>query len=393
MAEFSAVKAGLYAFRRREHRFVLTGATFGYLLGVCLIGTVFAVAAWPALSDLFSWYASVFRAAQEGGTPPEPAPAIIFAVAPWYGGYILTTLLWMSVYEAACLRWMVRGETGGVLSLSLNGDAARVFVTYLLWLMLFIVFCVVVGSFYGALIAINHATPNLRVLMMVLGALAPLGLLSLLLWVATRLSPAAAMSVAQKKFAFFAAWGVTRGRFWDLLGAFFLILAIYLAVGFVLQALMRIPLTQAMYPLMQEGMHDGDFSTLMTRVRDVFATPLIAGVLIAYVVVSFILSCVVRLAWFGVNAYAVAAASGPDDPMPAAVASAPQGQPSPAPSPPPHETRPSAGASGAPVMQSEGEPSAEAGAADTGDAEKAQDQQASPSEDLPPETSDSPRPT
>lgn len=314
MSEFSAVQAGLYAFRRRERRFVLTGATFGYLIGACLIGAAFVAAAWPALSGIVGWYASVFRAAQEGGTPPQPSPAVLLAIAPWYGGYILATLFWMSVYEAACLRWMVRGETGGVLGLSVNGDTMRVLLTYVVWFLLWIVFCVLAGLFYGALIAINAAAPSLRILMMVLGALAPLGLLGFLLWVGTRLSPAAAASIAQNKFAFFAAWGVTRGRFWDLLGAFFVILAVYLAVGFLLQALMRVPLTQAMYPLMQEGMHDGDLASLMTRVGEVLSTPLIAGVLIGYVVVSFVLACVLRLAWFGVNAYAVAAGA-PGEPV------------------------------------------------------------------------------
>lgn len=324
MSEFSAVQAGLYAFRRRERRFVLTGATIGYLLGACLIGVAFVAAAWPALSGLISWYASVFHAASNGGSPPQPEPAMFLAVAPWYGGYILVTLLWMSVYEAACLRWMVRGETGGVLGLSFNGDTLRVFFTYLMWFALSIVFCVAVGLFYGALIALNAAAPALRILMMVLGALAPLGLIALSLWVATRLSPAAAASVARQKFAFFGAWGVTRGRFWDLLGAFFIILAIYIAVSFTAQALVRIPMTQAMYPVMTQAMQDADFSSIMSRLGEAFSSPLIAGVLAAYIALSLLLSCVMRLAWFGVNAYVVAAK---DEPEAVAAAPPPQAPP------------------------------------------------------------------
>lgn len=322
MSEFSAVQAGLYAFRRRERRFVLTGATIGYLIGACLIGAAFVAAAWPALSGLISWYASVFHAASNGGSPPQPDPAVFLSVAPWYGGYILVTLLWMSVYEAACLRWMVRGETGGLLGLSFNGDTTRVFLTYVLWMVLWIAFCVAVGLFYGALIAVNAAAPALRILMMVLGALAPLGLIALLVWVATRLSPAAATIVARQKFAFFGAWGVTRGRFWDLLGAFFIILAIYIAVSFTAQALVRIPMTQAMYPVMTQAMQDADFASIMSRLGEALASPLIAGVLAAYIAVSLVLSCVMRLAWFGVNAYAVAAKDEPE-----AAAAAPQAPP------------------------------------------------------------------
>ena len=96
------------------------------------------------------------------------------------------------------------------------------------------------------------------------------------------------------------------------------LLAAYIAIGFVLQALVRVPVTQAMYPVMAEGVHAGDARTMLARLGEVFASPLIAGVLIGYVVVSFVLSCVVRLAWFGVNAYTLAANAEPDADAPAA---------------------------------------------------------------------------
>lgn len=383
MSEFSAVQAGLYAFRRRERRFVLTGATIGYLIGACLIGAAFVAAAWPALSGLISWYASVFHAASSGGSPPQPDPAVFISVAPWYGGYILATLLWMSVYEAACLRWMVRGETGGVLGLSFNGDTARVFLTYVLWMVLWIAFCVAVGLFYGALIAVNAAAPALRILMMVLGALAPLGLIALLVWVATRLSPAAATSVARQKFAFFGAWGVTRGRFWDLLGAFFIILAIYIAVSFTAQALVRIPMTQAMYPVMTQAMQDADFASIMSRLGEALASPLIAGVLAAYIAVSLVLSCVMRLAWFGVNAYAVAAK---DEPEAVVSPPAPQAPPAALPivqAPPQPAPAPVAEAQTPPVAEAAPAPPAEAPAPPAGEAAP------TPAEE-PPQTSPNP---
>ncbi|MEZ5971996.1 MAG: hypothetical protein R3C31_09345 [Hyphomonadaceae bacterium] len=350
MAEFSAVQAGLYAFRGRERRFVLTGATIGYLIGACLIGAAFVAAAWPALSGVVEWYARAMRAAHEGGEPPEPAMATVLAVAPWFGVYVLVALLWMSVYEAACLRWLVRGETGGVLGLALNADTLRVFLTYLLWAVLWVVFCGVVGLFYGTLIAINGAAPAFRILMMVLGALAPLGLLALLLWVATRLSPAAATSIAREEFAFFGAWSATRGRFWDMLGAFLVIMTIYIAVGFALQALVRIPVGQAMYSVVHEGVRDGDAGRLFARMGEVLSSPLIAGVLIGYVLVSMVLACVLRLAWFGVNAYVVAG-GGPDEPVAAGPVPAPQTPPLAQAQAPPEEPPPQVAESVAPQSE------------------------------------------
>jgi hypothetical protein len=59
-----------------------------------------------------------------------------------------------------------------------------------------------------------------------------------MIFVSVRLAPAAATSIARKRFAFFEAWKVTRGRFWALFGSFFVLMLgnivltlIVLAVG------------------------------------------------------------------------------------------------------------------------------------------------------------------
>jgi hypothetical protein len=49
----------------------------------------------------------------------------------------------------------------------------------------------------------------------------------LMIYFGVRFAPAAATSIARRKFSFFQAWTVTKGRFWALFGAFFLLFVIY----------------------------------------------------------------------------------------------------------------------------------------------------------------------
>jgi hypothetical protein len=63
-----------------------------------------------------------------------------------------------------------------------------------------------------------------------------LALLLALLWIGVRLAPAAATSIARKRFAFFDAWKVSKGRFWALLGAFLLLYIMMMVAFFILYA-------------------------------------------------------------------------------------------------------------------------------------------------------------
>jgi hypothetical protein len=221
---------------------------------------------------------------------------------------MLAVLIWYAAFEAACLRWMTRGETGGVLGMSFGADTWRVLGVYLVWMVLGLLFCIALGVFYGVLAGVGSAAPSaLRILMMLIGALAPLAIAAFAIYIATRLSPAAAASVAQRKFAFFAAWGATRGRFWEMLGAFVILTAVYLGVAFALSLLIRWPMAQAMIPAMQGAVSDMSFDDIIKRMRDVFTSPLVATMIALYALASVVLVSVLRVAWFGVNASIVAA--------------------------------------------------------------------------------------
>src|SRR5262245_634644 len=177
MDEKSPVGAALFAFRKRDKGFVLTRITAAYLLGAIVIGAAFLAAAWPAMSSLMNWYFETMRAVTAHREPSEPPLALVAGIAPWYGLYTLVVLIWYAAFEAACLRWMVRGETGGVLGISFGADAWRVLGVYLVWMVLGLLFCIALGVFYGVLIGVGGAAPSaLRIVMMLIGALAPLAI-------------------------------------------------------------------------------------------------------------------------------------------------------------------------------------------------------------------------
>jgi len=49
-----------------------------------------------------------------------------------------------------------------------------------------------------------------------------------MIFIGVRLAPAAATSIARRRFAFFEAWKVTKGRFWALFGSFFVLMLVYI---------------------------------------------------------------------------------------------------------------------------------------------------------------------
>jgi hypothetical protein len=302
MAEASPVDTALFAFRKREQRFVLTGASIAYLIASLMLGGALIAAAWPALSEIVRWYAETMGAVTRGDEPSAPPVAALLGVLPWYGLFSLLALALYAAYEAACLRWLVRGERGGLLGLTLGGDTWRVFAVYLVWLALGVVFLVVVVAVYAGIMAASAAMPALRLLLMLLAALTPLALAAVLIWFAVRLSPASAACIARRRFAFFEAWTATRGRFWEMLGAFVILWAAYLAVTTLLSVPMRFVFAQAMYPAVAEAMTAGSLEAVIEELQRGLGSPLFIAAAAVYGVVSIALALVFYVGWFGVNA-------------------------------------------------------------------------------------------
>jgi hypothetical protein len=319
MAEASPVEAALFAFRKREKRFVLTSASVAYTIASLALGALMLAAIWPSVAAAMTWYVETWRTIMSGGEPSEPPVQMMRGVLPWYGLFGLLGLILLAAFEAACLRWMIRGERGGLMGLTLGADTWRVFLTYFVWLVLGVLFAMLVVVSYGLLFLLSNALPVVRPLFMLIALLMPLALAALGIWGATRLSPAAAMSIARRKFSFFHAWGATRERFWDLLGAFVILLAAYLAIGTLMSVLIRIPMTYAMIPIFTDVMSRADVETIIAHANEALSNPLLLAIVGAYMIASMVLGLLLYVAWFGVNAYA---ASGGAAATPAAAPSA-----------------------------------------------------------------------
>ena len=124
------------------------------------------------------------------------------------------------------MRWIVRGETGGILGLTLGADTWRVYSGYWVWFGLYLGFYIASVIVIAVAAGVLGAAGDMALTGIVVGVLALVISLAAI-YFAVRLAPAAATSVAQGKFSFFKAWTVTRGRFWSLFGAFALLIVLY----------------------------------------------------------------------------------------------------------------------------------------------------------------------
>jgi hypothetical protein len=306
------LNATFFAFRKRDRGGVLLGATIAYAIVAIVLAGAFVALNWQGVVDYMNW-ATTLSGRAAGDDPNDPfsvmtPPASVMALGGLYFLFLIFFYLLFAAYEAACLRWMIRGETKGFMGLALDGDTWRVYFTYWLWFFLLIavyIVCAIVA--FGAIAGLaagahgDSSTPGPTGLVAVVVVLA---ILLMLLYFGVRFSPAAATSVAKKRFAFFDAWTVTKGRFWALFGAFILLWLMYMVGVMVLSGVGVFAMGAGMMGQMAGAAEPSSPEEAFA----LFASPtvwvplaLIYGVMIAGAFVFYV-------ALFGVNARAAQAA-------------------------------------------------------------------------------------
>lgn len=315
MADKQSLNATFFAFKKRERGGVLWGASIAYaVLAIVLFGG-FTALNWQAISDYGTWAASMSQQSGAATDPNNPfggmaPPASVMALGAWYSLFMIVFYLLLAAYEAACLRWMIRGETKGFFGLALDGDTLRVYFTYWLWLILAIVLYIVLAVVVVGIVAgvamgggVQNSDPS-AIASLGIGAFAGgLALCLLLIYFAVRFAPAAATSIAKRRFAFFDAWTVTKGRFWALLGAFLLLWLMYIVGICLFYGAALFALGAQFWQQMATG---GPAS--QADMAAMFASPTVWAPLLVLYLLLLVGGFVFYVALFGINARAAQAA-------------------------------------------------------------------------------------
>ncbi|HLZ77270.1 hypothetical protein [Phenylobacterium sp.] len=144
---------------------------------------------------------------------------------------ILLGLAVLNVMAAAVYRLIFRHDDTRFGYLRLGADELRLMGLTLIYIVLFIALVVGVGMVSGIVVALaGLAGPTVQNF---LGWLSIPVSFGVIVYVLVRLSLAPVATFAERRLAIFESWGLTRGQFWRLFGAYVLALACVVVVGFL----------------------------------------------------------------------------------------------------------------------------------------------------------------
>mgnify|MGYP003630929589 CR=1 FL=1 len=204
-------------------------------------------------------------------------------------GYVVLLPLglafWM-VFEGANQRRYMRAED---FRLRLGADEWRLLVVGLIWFGLFI------GLYIGGILAVlvpmgvaaATGTGEGAMIGGVLAFVLAIAYMIFVFWLCARFSPAAALTVRDRKIKFGEAWRVTRGKAWTIIGSWIVLALIMSAVFFVFYLIFVVAIIASLMPMMS-GMETED----PTAVFRALLSPgvLIPGALLVVVLV-FLQAC------------------------------------------------------------------------------------------------------
>lgn len=309
------LNATFFAFRKREQGGVLLRASIAFAIVGALLIAAFAALAWGSVGPVLNWYAQIITASATNDTAAIEAAGFPTEIFQFFGLMILWLFpfyILCAAYEAACLRWMIHGETQGFMGLSLGAPTWRVWSCYWMWFLLNMALSTVMGilsAFVTGAMVIGSGDP-----MATFGAMMLINVLQyvVMAYFAIRFAPGAATTIARRKFSFFEAWTVTKGRFFALLGAFVLLWFIYMLFSVAL-TVAWIALVMSSTPIDFAALSDP--ARAETAILEFFQAymqtltqPQSWAIIGALWVVGTIAALVFYVACYGVNACAAVAA-------------------------------------------------------------------------------------
>lgn len=176
-------------------------------------------------------------------TDPDQAMAMLGQLVDAYTGLIWPLaplgIVASAVLDAAVNRSVVRPSESAFGYLRLGMDEVRVFVVSLVLGIVVGLFCLVLVAISGGILfAASAAIGDNAGLISLVGIVLLLFLIAAIIWMVVRLSLALPITVAERRFAFFDSWRMTRGHVWGLIGM--ALLAFVMAI--VVQILLSIVL-------------------------------------------------------------------------------------------------------------------------------------------------------
>ena len=232
---------------------------------------------WAAAYILFSLlffalaggsFAALMAAANDIQGLSNPTPQDFEPILAAYAGFMWTvpfSIVLSVVLYTAAIRAVVRPEESRFGYMRLGMDEVRVFVVSLvlgiLAAVLYFVVVMVAAILAGVMGAVaQDAGPVMTLLAFLLGFL----VLGLFIWLAVRFSLALPITVAERKFAIFDSWNVTKGHALGL----FLMTLIMIVMGIVVSILVWVVLLPLMFfsggISALAGMEGADFGQIMS---------------------------------------------------------------------------------------------------------------------------------
>lgn len=297
------------------------GAALWIALWQALVGTAIAGLILYLMLPALAEFADTIVQIESGGMDDEEGAFILigalfamFSAGAW--GMILGVVA-MLMFQGAWLRFLTRGEVAAIIPFRLGGDEFRLLGVNLLYLVVgiamyfaVIMIFVVLGVSGGSILAAgDEASVGGAMgfgLVMFFGFLA---LMASIIFVATKLSSAPALTVHDRKFRFFESWEATNGVFWPLLLAYVVVGLLVMVLSLVVGTIIELIFLGAMWPMLQELiiLSESNSDPSFDEVMAIFTSQLSnTGVMVTFgigVVLSYLLQIVYEGMWHGVGAY------------------------------------------------------------------------------------------
>lgn len=171
--------------------------------------------------------------AATGGGGERSVDELLARFGPWLILALLMALVLVTVLPGAIFRAVLRPDDRSFAYLKFGADEWRMLALYMIIVVIFSAASAVYGA--AAVFVLSLSGP----VEWLVGALATLGGLALLGWLFVRLSLAGPVAVADDRLDIRQAWLLTRGQFWQLVGALLLSVAFYIGI-FLLAALFSV---------------------------------------------------------------------------------------------------------------------------------------------------------